>query len=226
MSSVPLTFQHPFTMVVSGPTMCGKTHWVHELIVRSNKIDPPPERVVWVYSEWQPSYDVLQKHFGNRIEFVKGWTAEVYEKFHSSERNLLVLDDVMTSSKNDSKLSDLFTKGASHRNLSVILIIQNLFFQGRSAVDVRRNSQYTVLFKCRQDKRQLAQYAQQIFPDNIKFMTEAFADATAEPHGHLLVDLKPNCPDEYTLRSNVLGESVVVYMTPENANFIYNSGST
>ena len=47
-----------------------------------------------------------------------------------STRNLIVLDDLMTQSRGDKRIADLFTKG-SHRNLSVIYIVQNIFHQGR-----------------------------------------------------------------------------------------------
>jgi hypothetical protein len=220
--NVPTSFHHPFTMVIAGPTMSGKTFFVRQLLTKSNLIEPPPERIVWIYSEWQPEYDRLRDHFQQGIEFIKGWSAELYEKFHPGIRNLLVLDDVMGSTKNDGTLSDLFTKGASHRNLSVLFITQNLFFQGRSAVDVRRNSQYIILFKCRQDKRQVAHFARQTFPENPLFLMNAFADAVSEDHGHLLIDLKPTCPEEYILRSNVLNDDIVVYMQPFAADLIYN----
>lgn len=219
--NVPQHFTHPFTMVISGPTMSGKTHFVRELLIASNRIQPAPERIVWVYSEWQPEYDRLKKHFGRALEFINGWSSEIYDKFQPTERNVVVLDDLMGSSKNDSTLSDLFTKGSSHRNLSVIFITQNLFFQGKSAVDVRRNSQYIILFRCRQDKKAISQYAQQVFPDNPKFMMNAFTDATSANHGHLLIDLKPTCPEEFMLRSNVLCDDALVYMTPARASLIY-----
>lgn len=220
-SVVPQCLEHPFTMVDAGPTMSGKTYFVRELLITSDRIQPPPQRIVWVYSEWQPEYDKLKKHFGSKIEFVHGWSGEIYNTFEPRLRNVLVLDDVMGSSKNDAALSDLFTKGASHRNLSVIFITQNLYFQGKAAIDIRRNSQYVVLFRCRQDKKTISQYANQVFPDNPKFMLNAFNDATSVNHGHLLVDLKPTCPDEFMLRSNVLRDDAVVYMTPAKASLIY-----
>jgi hypothetical protein len=220
-SNVPTTFSHPFTMVIAGPTMSGKTFFVRQLLTNPKLIQPAPQRIVWIYSEWQPEYDIMKQHF-KHIEFIKGWSPDLYDGFRPSIRNLLVLDDVMTSTKNDMTLSDLFTKGASHRNLSVLFITQNLFFQGRAAVDVRRNSQYIILFKCRQDKRQVTSFAHQVFPDNPKFLMDAFADAISHDHGHLLVDLKPTCPDEFILRSNVLNDDVVVYMEPDAADLIYN----
>jgi hypothetical protein len=208
-----LKFHHPFTMTIAGPTMVGKTRLLSDLLRQSSRlIVPPPERIVWMYGEWQPMYREMENELKGIISFVRGWDASIYETFVPSENNLLVLDDVMTASKNDSVLSDLFTKGASHRNLSVVLILQNLYFQGKSAVDVRRNTQYMIIFKARQDKLQVARLGRTIFPDNLSYFSEAYKDATLADHGHLLIDLKPTCPEPYCLRSRVLDENVVVYV--------------
>jgi len=42
---------------------------------------------------------------------------------------LIVLDDLMDSAYSE-KLSEIFTKGSHHRNISLVLITQNLFHQG------------------------------------------------------------------------------------------------
>ncbi len=67
-----LQFIHPSTIMLSGPTGCGKTKFVQRLInekmfnVRHNKI-------LWIYSEWQPAYNELAKS-NLQIEFEKEFT--------------------------------------------------------------------------------------------------------------------------------------------------------
>ena len=56
-------------MLVSGPTMCGKTQWVKKLIDhREDMIHPPPEKVIYSYQKWQPAYETLM----NDVHFIKG----------------------------------------------------------------------------------------------------------------------------------------------------------
>jgi len=47
---------------------------------------------------------------------------------------------------------DLFTKGSHRRNISVILITQNLFHQGRFCRDISLNAKYSVALKNVRDK--------------------------------------------------------------------------
>ena len=65
-------FEHPFTYIITGMTVSGKTAWVRSLLQQaSDTIYPPPERIVWCYSQWQAAYTemlVAMLH----IEFVKG----------------------------------------------------------------------------------------------------------------------------------------------------------
>ena len=46
--------------------------------------------------------------------------------------------------------------------------------------------------------------AEQMYPGQTKFMVEAYANATSQPLSYLIIDLKPNCPDELRLRTNIL----------------------
>jgi hypothetical protein len=55
-----MTFQHPFSMVVSGPSVSGKTEWTRTLLL-SNLVRQPPERIIWCFGQWQPLYEDLQR---------------------------------------------------------------------------------------------------------------------------------------------------------------------
>ena len=52
---------------------------------------------------------------------------------------LVVIDYLMQELSNDQKITNLFTKGCHHRNLSVIFILQNIFHRGKELRDMRLN---------------------------------------------------------------------------------------
>ena len=50
-------------------------------------------------------------------------------------------------SETNADVSNLLTKFAHHKNLSVIFIVQNLFPKGKYARDVSLNAHYIISFK-------------------------------------------------------------------------------
>ena len=59
---------------------------------------------------------------------------------------LVILDDLLNDIYS-TQVCDLFTRGSHLRNISVILIMQNLFHQGRSCGDISLNAHYVVALK-------------------------------------------------------------------------------
>jgi len=206
-----LKFIHPSTFLVSGPTGCGKTRFVARLILE-NLIEPIPTKLIWIYSEWQNLYDELLS-VKPEIEFIKGLKEELYDSLNASNRNLVILDDQMSLAGDSKILSKLFTDGSHHRNLSIIYIVQNLFHQGRSHRTVSLNSQYIILFKNPRDKGQLSTLSRSMYGQKSgRFLLDVFDDATKQPFGYLVIDLRPESEDESRLSSCIFrGEDTIIY---------------
>ena len=63
-----LAFKHPFTAIVAFPTSCGKTRFVFRLIEHASRmIDPPPNKIVYCYGEYQ---QLFSKY--THVEFNRG----------------------------------------------------------------------------------------------------------------------------------------------------------
>ena len=58
-----------------------------------------------------------------------------------------MLDDQMIDASKDKLIVNIFTRGSHHRNLSVIYIVQNLFYQGKDSRSTSLNCHYLILFK-------------------------------------------------------------------------------
>ena len=199
-------FQHPFTSMIAGMTGSGKTAWVRSLLQQASEtIHPPPERIVWCYSQWQPAYTEMLVPMPH-IEFVKGIPKALEQDsyFNVNTRNLIVFDDQMIDASKDKRIVNLFTRGSHHRNLSVIYIVQNLFHQGKGSRSISLNSHYLVLFKNPRDKLQVLTLAKQMYPGQTDFFLNQYEEAVKRPFGYLLIDLKTTTKDNCRLRTNVL----------------------
>ena len=189
--------KHPFTGIVAGPTACGKSTWVKQLIThQKDMIDPAPEHVIWLYGEWQPLYDTLS----GTVEFREG-LADL-GTLNTKKRTLVIIDDLMTET--NKSVSNLFTKGSHHRNLSVLQLVQNVFDKNKHTRTISLNAHYLVLFKNPRDASQITHLAKQMYPGHVRFLQEVFGDATSEAYGYLFIDLKQETPEHLRLRTKIM----------------------
>ena len=83
---------------------------------------------------------------------------------------------------------DLFTKGSQHRNISVVLITQNIFHQSKNYRDISLNTKYLVLLKNVRDRSQFSRLAQ-VYPKHRVDLYNSNLHATAKPDGYLILHL-------------------------------------
>ena len=173
-----VALRHPFALIASGPSSCGKSYFTLRFIKYVEQlVKPKIQKVLWCYGVYQEIFD---EH--PHIRFHEG-LPDINE-FDGKERTLLVLDDLM--GEGDDKIMQLFTKMSHHKNVSVLYLTQILFFKSRHSRTISLNAHYFVIFKNVRDSSQISSLARQMFPGNSKFMLEAFADATSAPYGYLL----------------------------------------
>ena len=202
--------QHPFSMIVAGPSKAGKTVFTSKLLQHIDSLSTiPPHDILWCYSEYQPNYHSLVVE-NPKVQLLQGLPDIKELRGSSSVPRLIILDDLMLETAKDNTMVSLFTRGIHHWNVSVVFIVQNVFLSGLRTA--RINAHYMVLFKNPSDKLQASTLARQLYPKNTSFFLDAFQDATSEPYTYLFVDLTQHCPEQLRLCTNVFpGELTMVY---------------
>lgn len=205
-------FIHPFTMIVAGPSMSGKSTFLQKLLIcRKGMFNIEFKRILWCYSEngAKPTID--------NIDFHKG-IPEDTTIAHTGPQ-LLILDDLMSDAYN-ARISEIFTKGSHHRNISIILVTQNIFHQGSHSRDISLNAKYIVLFKNPRDRQQFNFIARQIFPESSKELVRVYNEVTRSPHGYLIIDLTQGISDFLRFRTNIFNKNYfsVCYATINEEN--------
>lgn len=210
-----LVFKTPFTCLVAGPTGAGKTHFITEILrKREEMIDQPLDEIIWCYGIHTKQLAQLKEEFGDLIKLHRGMPD--LEKLGEKEthlRRLLILDDLMTEMKGN-VISQLFSRGSHHLNMSTILIVQNVFHQSREMRNVFLNAHYKVIFKSPSDMTQLQHLNMRMFPGHPKFFKEVMTDAGKNSkYAYIVLDAHTCTPDELRVRANIFpGQENGVYL--------------
>lgn len=214
----PLPFLLPQTMILAGCTQSGKTEFVKNLLLNSDKMfDPKPEKVIFCYSAWQDAYTEIEKHWGSDIHFttVIPTKNDLVQIETTPQQNiLLILDDKMTAlGRKNPDLVETVTVLCHHKKISTVLIVQNIYFSPVMK-DISLNTQTIILFNSPRCARQITTLASQIMVGSSRFLSDAFKKATEQPYGYLVIDLHPKIPSSnYKYRTNIFpGQDPVIYL--------------
>lgn len=205
-------FKHSSTYLLSGPTGSGKTTFIKNFLrEREHLIDTYIEEVIYCLPEGQlvdESIPYTKLHRG----------VPDISMFSDLRPRIVILDDLLSSV--DSNVVELFIRGSHHYNLSVMFVVQNLFSKNKGCREISLNSHVIVLFSNPRDKQQISVLARQISPENPRFITEAFTDATSRPFGYLVLDLHQLTPEEHRIRTNIFSSEYppnIVYVPVKNS---------
>ena len=200
-------FQHPFTCIIAGPSGSGKTKLLLDILNTPNIIEAEPQRIVYCYGAWQKQFSQLKN-----IEFVEGLPELDRYTSPLQQRKLIILDDLMDEANGSESIQHLFTRGSHHYNISVFLLTQNIFNQGKFARTININSHYTILFDNPRDRTQIRYLAREIHPENPRFLQEAYIDAARlQPHGYIFIDNKQATADEIRIQTKITNPVRIVY---------------
>jgi hypothetical protein len=203
--------RHPSTVYLAGPTGSGKTEWLKKLL-EENLIYPKPEKIYYCYSEWQPIYDNIKLSINN-VEFIEGLLdSNIIDK---NINNVIILDDLMSESADSKLVLNFFSKWSHHRNATVFLVTQNIFFQGKSSKTIRVNSHYKVLFNNPSDRHQIIDLARRMYPFKSKFLVEAYYDACSNPFGYLIIDSTQETPELLRVQTGIFSNEQNYVYSPK-----------
>ena len=209
-----IPFKSPTTIGVFGPTQAGKSTFIRQLLKEAAVMfTKPPEWILYCYGvapegseELANSIPILTLHEGLPTEEL------LDEKTLERKHGIIVLDDLISAVMSSPKTEALFIVGSHHKNLTVILVSQNLYYQGKVGRTINLNMHYLVLFRNLRDKAQIRCLAQQAYPGQVKDFMEVYNDVHKTPFSYLILDFHPHTDDEYRMRTHIFsGESPIIY---------------
>ena len=206
-----LRFSNNCVFQIVGPSGSGKTFFVTNLLLNANSIFVNKiEKIYWLMGIEEGEHGKTQKSLKRikNITFLNGFE-EGWEK-RPKTGDVIVIDDLFAESTKELSFNNLFTKIARHRGVTVICLTQNLFHQGGNHRTRNLNVNYLVIFKNPRDNTVIDFLARQAFPNNKKFLIDAFQDATHnKSFGYLLLDFTQTCPEELRVRADIFNDFYV-----------------
>ena len=197
------------TFMLAGPSSCGKSTFVKNLINNRNVMfNRNIENVYIVCANIQTMYEDLVENGNVRQIFYqmpsKSEIIEIAEIGKKQGGTILVLDDILSEiAKNNILIQEIFTEIAHHYDLTVVLCVQNMFVQNPIFRTISLNSGYIVAFKHPRDTKQINVIAHRCHVKNPKLVIDAYKDATRLPYSYLFMDFTQKTEDFLRIRTNI-----------------------
>ena len=186
-------------MYLVGPSGSGKTVFINDML-RMKTFQPSFDRNLYFYKHFQPIYDTMMQSIAD-IEFIQGVDFDLIDNLPADgTKYLLLFDDSMDILSKSEKFNGIATAGR-HRNLNCVYIKHNLFHKNKTGRDAELQTTHIVLFKSPRDVQQIDILGRQLGLG--RQLKQWYDDATQEPYGHLMIDLRPSTPDLLRYCSNV-----------------------
>ena len=193
-------------MSIVGPSGSGKTELMFHML-QGNSFYPRFEKIYYFYKEFQPLFREMRGSIA-RIEFIKYSGLEITKNLSNC---LLIFDDSCEEIFNDKEFVKIATSGR-HRKLYVIYVKHNLFHQSKWSRTIDLNTTHIILFKSLRDIQQIEYLRKQL--NCLQLLKDAYKLATAEPNGHLIIDLDPKTSQGLRFVSQIIGPDPSIFYIP------------
>lgn len=194
---------HPFCAIVAGPSSAGKTSWIANLLKHEEQLISVRYDYIIVFVGIEtPIIKELELHLEGRLRIIKGIPDHVETLINAEKNGLFIFDDLMGSITKQAQISQIFTCFSHHCNLSCIIILQNLFCDGKERTTFMRNSQYLVLFNNPLDQTVPFILSHRIKPSRKSTVVKMMFHVMST-YRYILIDGKQDTPESARFRSDL-----------------------
>ena len=200
----------PFRLLVAGGSGSGKTEFVKNL-VNKRFYSEPINNIVYCYPDYLTE---IPTEFDLPVQYYAGLPDTAFMASLPND-SLLILDDMMIECSKCENIGKLFSVVARKRRISVILIVQNIYQQGRQFRNIRLNATGVVLFKFRAANDSNIRLIRD-FGLTKHISRSLLDDALSDKFAYIMIDIHPNRQFEFgCIRGNIFEKYTKVFYKME-----------
>ena len=194
-----------FKIFVSGPSRCGKTFFISELLENIVSFaKDPPETILYIYKIWQTKFDEMKSVVDGFIKDNENIVQQIKE-IARGQRVFVIFDDLINS-KSLVDIATLFTVDGRHMNMSMAFLTQRMFVNNEHFRQISQNCDYFCVFKNPRNSSEIRTLAQQLTPGSLDLI-EIYKEATKNPFSYLLINLTQECDPSLKYLSHIFDEN-------------------
>ena len=111
---IDIRLKENFKLFISGPSRCGKTFFVSELLENIDTFTKePPETIIYVYKVWQSKFDEMKTVVHSFMEDNENVIQKIKD-IAQGQRIFIIFDDLINS-KSLVDIAPLFTVDGRHK---------------------------------------------------------------------------------------------------------------
>ena len=190
-SPYDIRLKENFKLFISGPSRCGKTFFVADLLENIETFaKEPPKKIIYVYKVWQSKFDEMRSLVHVFLEDCESILEKIQER--ATGQPVLVIFDDLINSKSLVDIATLFTVDGRHMNMSLVFLTQRMFVNNEHFRQISQNCDYFVIFKNPRNSSEIRTLAQQLTPGNLGLI-DIYMQATQDPFSYLFINLTQEC---------------------------------
>ena len=141
-------FLKPMRAIFSGSSQSGKTYLIGQILAHQEKLFGDKFEFVRYYYPTYLDESPVEYHMmtDTPISYTAGFPTKS-EILDLPKNSLLVIDDQADTAVKSDLISQLFKVISGKKQISVILVTQNYFLQGKHSRDIRNSCNYVGLFR-------------------------------------------------------------------------------